>query len=88
MNKKHQLIGVRAGKGDSKWCSSVGHLPAWAELPGSPSLEKAGYEGEFWTKVKRGKGFLFIENHIFLKTFWLLPFGLFVCLFLYVFSMF
>lgn len=58
-------MGVRAGKGDSKWWWSVGHLPAWSEWPGSPSMEKVGYEREFCTKVKGGKGFLFIENHIF-----------------------
>lgn len=53
MNQKPQLIGVRAGKGDSKWCSSVGHLPAWKEWGMRESFAQKG-----------GKGLLFRDNYI------------------------
>lgn len=83
MNRKAQLIAVRAGNGDSKWCSPVGHLPAWSELPGSPRPEKVGYEGVFCTE--KGKGILFIENHIFCLN--ILVSAFFFLLFLYVLSL-
>lgn len=84
MNKKAQLMGVRAGKGDGKWCSPVGHLPAWAELPGSPSLEKVGYEGEFCTQVKGEKVFLFIKNNIFCLNILASAF-LFACFYMFLY---
>lgn len=83
MNRKAQLIGVRAGNGDSKWCSPVGHLPAWSELPGSPRPEKVGYEGVFCTE--KGKGILFIENHIFCLNIFFSVLFFFLLSFLYSF---
>lgn len=67
MNQKPQLIGVRAGKGDSKWCSSVGHLPAWKEWGMRESFAQKG-----------GKGLLFRDNYIICLNILTLAFFFFI----------
>lgn len=70
MNQKPQLIGVRAGKGDSKWCSSVGHLPAWKEWGMRESFAQKG-----------GKGLLFRDNYIICLNILTLAFFFFLYIF-------
>lgn len=66
VSKNPQLNSVCAGNGDTKWCSHVGHLPAWSELTDSLRLEKSGTSESVLQRSKEEKVFFFFtENHIF-----------------------